>query len=771
MKLNNKVPLLILPVLILSFLLTGVGLYIIERNSVYSLAQSSVANEATELSGSFSQYNLVAIGFLASIVQSDSLHRFLQTDDKQLKALALNSGLDDILKSLESLSTDHFSIIFVHHDGKIEYYYENSLDPFAKPDPALLRWSEIVRDQQQVSASHYFQDLEKIGLVRTLHRITLEPTRDFDSENSLSIIVSVNPKDFINRSARLKEQGTQVVFHDMEEKLYETSVFEARRTIPGIGSVSAKLDKSTVEADLWQTIWKLGLCFIILAALTYFALQWLFYRYVIGPINRLESQVSNIDLDDTQEITIHHSKDEIGNLSSTFARLYDKLKETYEVTKDLAERDSLTALYNRRVFNLILEKLIARAKIDNRQVALLYLDIDNFKFVNDNYGHAIGDELLRVFAYRVHEIVRGSDIALIKQDEDQTVARLAGDEFAVIIHGYTDKDTARKVAQRLLALCDSGFTCEAGTFPISLSIGVAAFPQDGETAEELAINADSAMYESKKRGKNAVSYYSKELSDFFRRQQAVEMALKNLDVGELELYYMPIVDAKSGEIKSFEALLRWFSKSLGSVSPAEFIPLAENIGVYHEVDLWVLEQAFRQSKMLREHFGQSVKISINISAAELSRTDFIAKLQNLVEKYQVLPSMFVLEITETFYNDQDHSTNELQLLRALKDTGFQLAIDDFGSGYTSLMQLVEFPVSIVKLDRTFIEKTMANGKETILRSLVEFCHSQQLFVTAEGVETKEYSEKLKQAGCDYLQGYYYSKPLPPDELMSNEVKK
>jgi len=559
-----------------------------------------------------------------------------------------------------------------------------------------------------------------------------------------------------------------VVFHDKNVELDKTALFEARRVIPGLGSISAKLDKSTVEADLWQTIWKLGLCFIILAALTYFALQWLLYRYVIGPINRLESQVSNIDPDGTQEITVHHSKDEIGNLSSTFAQLYDKLKETYEVTKDLAERDSLTALYNRRVFNLILEKLISRAKIDNRQVALLYLDIDNFKFVNDNYGHAIGDELLRVFAYRVHEIVRGSDIALIKQDEDQAVARLAGDEFSVIIHGYTDRDTARKVAQRLLALCDNGFTCEAGTFPISLSIGVAAFPQDGQTAEELAINADSAMYESKKRGKNAVSYYLKELSDFFRRQQAVEMALKNLDIRELELYYMPIVDAQTGEIKSLEALLRWFSKSLGSVSPAEFIPLAENIGVYREIDLWVLEQAFRESKMLREHFGQSIKISINISAAELSRTDFIDKLQILVEKHNVLPSMFVLEITETFYNDQEHSATELQLLRALKDTGFHLAIDDFGSGYTSLMQLVEFPINIVKIDRTFIEKTMVSGKETILRSLVEFCHSQQLLVTAEGVETKEYSEKLKQAGCDYLQGYYYSKALPPDELMSKE---
>jgi len=244
------------------------------------------------------------------------------------------------------------------------------------------------------------------------------------------------------------------------------------------------------------------------------------------------------------------------------------------------------------------------------------------------------------------------------------------------------------------------------------------------------------------------------------------MALKSLNVHELELYYMPIVDAQTGKIKSLEALLRWFSNSLGSVSPAEFIPLAENIGAYHKIDLWVLEQAFRESQKLREHFGESLKISINISAAELSRADFAEKLHYLVDKYQVLPSMFILEITETFYKDQDHSTPELSLLRDLNKIGFLLALDDFGAGYTSLIQLVEFPISIVKLDRSFIEKTMVNGKETVLQSLVEFCHSQQLRVTAEGVETKEYSKKLQQAGCDYLQGYYYSKPLPPDKLKS-----
>ncbi len=767
MKLNNKVQLLILPVLVLSFLLTGIGLYIIERNSVYSLAQSSVANEATELSGSFAQYNLVALGFLSSIIQSDSLHRFLQTDDKQLKSLALSSGLDDILKNLETLSSDHFSIIFAQHDGKIEYYYENSLDPFAKPDLALLRWIETIREQRQTSARHYSQDLKKICLISTLNRITLEQINNFDSEDSLTIIVSLHPKDFLNRSTKLKQEGHSVVFYDKSQELQDASLLEARRIIPGLGTISVELDKSSIESDLWKILSKLGLSFIILAALTYFTLQRLLSKYVIDPINRLESQLSNIDLDGTQEITIHHSKDEIGNLSGTFARLYSKLKETYEVTKELAEKDSLTTLYNRRVFNLILEKLISRAELDNQQVALLYLDIDNFKFVNDNYGHAVGDELLKVFAFRLHEIVRGTDIVFNKkQDEDPTVARLAGDEFAVIIPSYTEKDTARKVSHRLLALCDNGFTCEAGTFPISLSIGLAAYPQDGQTAEELIVNADSAMYESKKRGKNTVSYYSKELSEFFRRQQAVEMALKSLNVHELELYYMPIVEAKTGTIKSVEALLRWFSKSLGSVSPAEFIPLAENIGTYHKIDLWVLEQAFRESQKLRDHYGESLKISINLSAAELSRTDFAEKLYFLVDKYQVLPSMFILEITETFYKAQDNSTSEISLLQDLNKIGFQLAIDDFGAGYTSLMQLVEFPISIVKLDRSFIEKTMMKGKETVLQSLVEFCHSQQLLVTAEGVETKEYSKKLQQTGCDYLQGFYYSEPLPSDKLMT-----
>ncbi len=769
MKLNNKVPLLILPVLFLSFLLTWAGLYFIERNSIYSLAHSSAEQEAAELSGSFSQYNLVAMGFIGSIVQSDSLRRFLQSDDMLIKSLALNSGLDDLLKNLENLSSDHFSIIFVRQDGQIEYYYENSLDPFAKPNLTLLQWRKKVQGQKLNSAHHYFQDIEKIALIRTLNRITLVPTSDFESDESLTVIVSVHPKDFIYRSAKLREKGHLVTFYDSETKLHAPTLFEARREVPGLGSLSVKLDKSLIEEDLWRTLWKLGICFIALAILTHVSLQWLLNRYVIAPINRLENEICDIDLDSAQEITIHHSEDEIGNLSSTFAKLYDKLKETYNVTKDLAEKDTLTTLYNRRVFNLILEKLISRAKVSNNQVALLYLDIDNFKLVNDSYGHTAGDTLLRDFAYRLHEVVRGSDVAF-KLDDEQAVARLAGDEFAVIIHGYTEKGAVSKVANRLLKLCDNGFTCEAGTFPVSLSIGVASFPKDGQSAEELTVNADSAMYEAKRSGKNAVSYYSKELSDFFRRQQALEVELKRLNFNELELYYMPIIDAKTGSVASLEALVRWFSATLGFVSPVEFIPIAETMGAYHEIDLWVVEESFQRSEMLRGHFGASVKISINISAAELDRADFIEKLQHLVNKYQITPSMFVLEITETFYQEPEHSETKLQLLQSLKEIGFQLAIDDFGSGYTSLMQLVEFPINIVKLDKEFIEKTLASQKETVLNSLIEFCHSQQLRVTAEGIETEVYAQKLKQASCDYLQGYYYSKPLPLDELIRSYAK-
>ncbi|WP_028582236.1 putative bifunctional diguanylate cyclase/phosphodiesterase [Desulfogranum japonicum] len=769
MKLSKKVPFLIITVLLLTFCIMSSGLYLVERNFIRAQTRSSLLMQATELAGSFSQYSLMARGILASIMQSDALRRFLDSDDDQMKSIALGSGLDTILKDLTALSSDHFSLLFVTGTGKQEYYYESSDNPFADPAPAINDWVTTLLKNRTPSAMHYFNDLKRIAIYKAVDRITLKESFDFGSKNTIAVVVTLSPTEFYHRVDTLKKEDRIVSLLTTQNTDHSPKNFEEKKLLPGFGAISIQVPAEIIQKELNQTLIRFGILFLILLCLTHFALQFLLQRYVLHPIHRLEQQLKRTDLDATKEIIIHESNDEIGSLNRSFAQLYDKLKETYEGTKELAERDTLTTLYNRRVFNLILTKLIKRAEHNKTNVCLIYIDLDNFKYVNDYYGHTTGDALLKAFAFRLHEVVRGSDYVITIKEQDTTVARLAGDEFAVIVHGFSNTKAISRIAERILHLCKDGFTCEEGTFPVTLSMGIASYPHDGATAEDLIVNADSAMYESKKSGKNTVSYYSQELTEISRRQQLLEIELKKLNYEELELHYMPIVRSDSETIYSFEALIRWFSPTLGFVPPAEFIPIVESLGIYRDVDLWVIDQAFMHSRQLREHFGNQVKVSINISAAELSKANFQQEILPIIKQHDIDPSMFTLELTETFY--QKHSDTGLTNLTDLGNLGFELAIDDLGSGYTSLLQLVELPIHMVKLDKTFVEKTLASGKHTLLRSLIDLCHAQKILVTAEGVETGEDAIQLREAGCDCLQGYYYCKPFPLPELIQKVPKK
>ncbi|WP_028584997.1 putative bifunctional diguanylate cyclase/phosphodiesterase [Desulfogranum mediterraneum] len=771
MKLNKRLPLLILPVLFTSYLVIALGLYLVERSSIYSLAQSSIDLEATELAGYFTQYSLVTKGLLGSILQSDALHHFLDTDDDHLKSLAISSGLNGILNTVSGFSSDHLSITFVRGDGKLEYYYENSLDPFSTPAPQIQDWARQLLSERRSSASRYYPTRTRLAFCLIRDRFTLKPPLSYDSPDTMAIIVETSPSQFKSRSDALNAQNRTLTFWPESALLPAQGTLEARRSLTGFGTLALSLDKKEVESSLRKVSLRLCLGFLLMLILSQLSLQYLLRRYVIRPINNLEGQLAGLDLNTPQKIVPLDSDDEIGSLGRAFAALYQKLQETYEGTKKLAERDTLTALYNRRIFQLLFQKLLTRAEQSGEQVALFYIDIDNFKYVNDQFGHSAGDALLKNFALRLHASVRGSDLILnagTTAQDNAVTARLAGDEFAVIVHGYNDEGTPGKVARRIVEICENGFQCDDTIFPVTLSVGVATYPQDGRTPDELTTNADAAMYLSKKSGKNTISFYSQELATYARRQQGLEIALKQMDPGELELCYMPIIESSIGQVYAFEALLRWSPPGLGQVSPAEFIPLAESLGLCTKIDLWAIEQAFADLTLLQERFGEQVKVAINISATELGQQGFELHLNSLLEQYRLRAETVILEITETFYQNPVHS--DQQGLHALRQLGLQLAIDDLGSGHTSLLQLVEFPVNMVKIDQLFINKTLNSGNLKGLRALIDFCHAQDLLVSAEGVESSNDAQILKEAGCDYLQGFYYSKPQALADLLAAAIE-
>ena len=508
MTLNKRVTFLIFPVLAASFLLVSASLYLLERKSVYSLAKSSIELETADIVSRFTQYGLVARSIMAVLLQSDSLANFLNTEDDQFKSLAINSRINDVFNVLGDTSHEHFSITFLRGDKKLEYYYENSLDPFAECGRYLMRWAEMLIETKTATASIYFKEEKTIAYCRVLDRLTLKPAVDFDSAQTIAIIVELSPTRALKTIEELQEKGNAIHFWSTNEQVPRSGDLDGRRTISGFGTIGISMNREQVDENLGRVFWQLIIVFLFLTAAAHLIINYLLNRHVIGPIHTLERQLGDLDFTTSQRIKVIHSNDEIGGLSISFAKLYEKLQETYRETKDLAERDSLTRLYNRRIFHLTFDKLIRRASFDTSMVALLYIDIDNFKYVNDHYGHTAGDNLLQSFALKLHELVRGSDVVVKRQKVDTLTARLAGDEFAVLLHSYTEEDVPGKVARRILSLCENGFDCDGEVFPVTLSIGIATFPQDAKTVETLVARADAAMYRSKKSGKNKVSFSS-----------------------------------------------------------------------------------------------------------------------------------------------------------------------------------------------------------------------------------------------------------------------
>jgi len=367
--------------------------------------------------------------------------------------------------------------------------------------------------------------------------------------------------------------------------------------------------------------------------------------------------------------------------------------------------------------------------------------------------------LLQEFAQRLTNVVRLKDIVM---GDDRDLARLAGDEFAVIVHDFPDDMVLNKMADRILAIFSAGFNCSAGHFPVTASIGIAVYPKDGDNSTDLIVNADAAMYQAKDAGKNQYAYYSQKLALKARREQQIETELKKKDFSEFVLYYMPLIDAKSGNIMGVEALLRWFSSELGVVSPAEFIPIAESRGLFEDLDLWVFNRALDDLDSLQGILGVGGKLSINISSAQLGSNVFFLNLMSALQKKGGLSQYLELEITETF--EAIMSSQVEANLNLFKQAGFSLALDDFGAGHTSLIQLMDYPIDVIKIDKSLIDRMMGGGLNLVI-ALIHFCKRQDIFVTAEGVETAEQAEALREAGVDALQGYYYDQPMALDKLL------
>ncbi|MBT1073558.1 putative bifunctional diguanylate cyclase/phosphodiesterase [Pelotalea chapellei] len=445
---------------------------------------------------------------------------------------------------------------------------------------------------------------------------------------------------------------------------------------------------------------------------------------------------------------------EVGHYVGVFSDISD-VKRTQERLDFLAHHDLLTCLPNRLLFNQRLKQSLALAQRNNRQLAVVFIDLDHFKNVNDTLGHDLGDELLKRVAEELSEHVRTSD----------TLARIGGDEFILLLDEIEAPRYAGAIAEKFLELLSHSMMISGYEIVISASIGVSFYPSDGQDAATLVKNADTAMYYAKTHGRNSSHFYAPAMSEYARERVHLEALLRrSIERNELLLHYQPQVDIRTGKLLGAEALVRWNSPELGIVMPVRFIPVAEDIGFISALGEWVLRTACHQVKEWDESGFVLPTISVNLSMKQLEHGDIISTVFSILEETGLSAERLEMEVTESTVMDNERVLRVLEGLRAL---GIQLAVDDFGTGYSSLSYLSRLPIQKLKIDRSFISNvTNDSSREAIVRAIIALANALNLQTIAEGIETESEAKFLRQEGCQQAQGYLFSRPLPPDQVLA-----
>ncbi|MHB8478649.1 MAG: putative bifunctional diguanylate cyclase/phosphodiesterase [Steroidobacteraceae bacterium] len=430
------------------------------------------------------------------------------------------------------------------------------------------------------------------------------------------------------------------------------------------------------------------------------------------------------------------------------------LEAANQQLRHLATHDALTGLPNRVLLDDRLQQAIAHADRDARSFALLVCDLDRFKLINDSLGHRAGDELLQEVARRLTGVVRPSD----------TVARFGGDEFVVIATSIAEEDDAAALAARVMDVLQAPVRIAALDVHTSPSIGIAMYPDDGLTMQALLAHADAAMYSAKQQGRGNFRRYASGMDAGTEERVQLESDLHNaVALNQLQLHYQPKVDTQTGEVRSAEALVRWMHPVRGVISPAEFIPLAEECGLIGTIGSWVIREACRQTRAWQLDGVPTLRVSVNLSASQFRDSGLVDAIRGALDDAGLQARYLEVELTESaVMSDPEKSIAVLEHLSAM---GVLVSVDDFGTGYSSMSYLRRFPIDKLKIDRVFIQEIVSRPEDaSIVRAIVSLAHSLRLKVVAEGVETPAQLDFLKTAGCDEYQGYHFSRPLPAAEF-------
>jgi diguanylate cyclase len=501
-------------------------------------------------------------------------------------------------------------------------------------------------------------------------------------------------------------------------------------------------------------------------------------RIIAGPILTLAHLTKQVSTEKNYSLRANHdSRDEVGTLFRGFndmlaaiqerdeqlAQHRDHLEKTVELrTAELrklntqltyqAYHDALTNLPNRAMFVRQVEQSLVYAKSHNKIMAMLFLDLDHFKYINDTLGHSAGDRLLQEVSKRI--------LSSTRQPED-LVARLGGDEFTVMLRSLKEPQHAAVVAEKIIRALKQPFRYDSQELHITTSIGISVYPLDGEDVGTLMRNADSGMYQAKLRGRNTYEFYTDAAGAVSKNRLHMENRLRDaLEGQQFEVWFQPRFYLESGILEGAEALVRWRNPELNLVAPAEFIPLAEDTGLIIPIGEWVLRNACEECLGWQQYSTTPLAVSVNFSARQFAQEDLLDKTAGIIREMKMRPELLELELTESLI--MPNADDTIEILRRLKELGLRISIDDFGTGYSSLSYLKRFPIDILKIDRSFIFDVEKDSFEdsTLVTAIIAMAHKLKLKVVAEGVETEGQLELLRQYGCDYVQGYLFGRPMP-----------
>jgi len=613
-----------------------------------------------------------------------------------------------------------------------------------------------------------------------------------------AVIYSMNGKEFasyIKPGMKLQLppaelQNEKTLFWGDYVESFTHIIYEGEQ----IGAIYLRSDMNTIHDRLIRLLVIVAIVFTV-SLLVSFVLGARLQRVITDPLLRLSAIARLVSTEKNYSVrVIGRGSDELGNLITDFNTMLDEIQlrdnelrehrlkleervarrtrelETVNAQLEIARQqaesvasameyhahhDALTGLPNRVLLNDRITSELAHARRQQTNAALLFLDLDRFKIINDSLGHAVGDQLLRVIAHRLNDCVR----------EEDTVARLGGDEFMVLLPRISGSADAGRIAKKIIDSLVDPVACNGHELHITTSIGISIFPYDGTDAETLIKHADISMYRAKELGRNKAIYYTAEMNAGSRKQLAMETNLrKAVERNQLTLFYQPKVDISSNMIVGFEALLRWKHPTMGFINPLDFVPVAEDTGLIVPIGEWVLNTAFRQLKQWHKAGFQDLTVSVNLSSAQLSRPGFEDVLQHALLESGLDAAFTEVEITENMA--MENIDTAVSVLEKLKYMGVRIAMDDFGTGYSSLSYLRRLPVDTVKIDKSFVREIPDSADDvTIAQTIVAMAQSLKLSLIVEGIENVRQLNFFRQLGVNIVQGYLFSKPVQAAEIL------